>query len=124
MKWKTILIISVLLILSLNGISFTAEKKTSAGPAVSSEKEFTGERRGADGVGRVYLIRNAEGKEWTFLCDDKSLLINNKGKKAFSEISAKEFIGLFKLNEIVTIKYVEKDGKKLIKSIGPAAIAK
>ena len=124
MNWKTILIISVLLILSLNGISFSAEKKTSAGPVVSSEKEFTGERRGADGVGRVYLLRNAEGKELTFICDDKSLLINHKGKKAFSEISSKEFIELFKLNEMVTVKYVEKNGQKLIKSIGPAAIAK
>ncbi|OGP49989.1 MAG: hypothetical protein A2Y79_14850 [Deltaproteobacteria bacterium RBG_13_43_22] len=124
MKWKTILIISVLLILSLTGISFTAGKKTSAGPAVSSEKEYTGERRGVDGVGRVYWIRNAEGKELTFLCDDKSLLISKKGNKAFSEISPKEFIELFKLNEMVTVKYVEKNGKKLIKSIGPAAIAK
>jgi hypothetical protein len=42
----------------------------------------------------------------------------------FSEISAKEFVELFKLNEMVTVKYVEKNGKKLVNSIGPAAIAK
>ena len=124
MKRKTILIISVLLILTLISLSWAAEKKKSVGLAVSSEKEFTGERRGADGIGRVYWIRNTEGKELSFLCDDKSLLISNKGKKAFSEISSKEFIELFKLNEMVTVKYVEKNGKKWIKSIGPAATAK
>jgi hypothetical protein len=89
-----------------------------------SEQEFTGERRGADGVGRVYWIRNAEGEELTFICDGHSLLISNKGQKVFSEISAKEFVELFKLNEMVTVKYVEKNGKKLVNSIGPAAIAK
>ena len=119
MKWKTILMVSVLLILSLNGISFAA------GQAASSEKEFTGESRGSDGVGRVFWIRSAEGKEvLTFICDDKSLLISNDGKKAFSEISSKEFINLFKTNERVTVRYVGKNGKKLIKTIGPSATAK
>jgi hypothetical protein len=125
MKWKTILMISVPLILSLSGLSFTTENKTSTGQATSPEKEFTGESRGGDRVGRVFWIRSAEGKEeLTFICDDKSLLLSNKGKKAFSDISSKEFVDLFKTNEKVTIKYVEKNGKKLIKSIGPATTTK
>jgi hypothetical protein len=125
MKRKTILMVSVILILSLNGFSFAAEKKTSTGKAASSEKEFTGEIRGSDGVGRVFWIRGAEGKEeLTFTCDGKSLLINNKGKKSFSDIGSKEFIGLFKMNEKVTVKYLEQNGKRLIKSIGPVSTAK
>ena len=94
MKRKMILMVSVfvILILSLNGFSFAAEKKTSTGKAASSEKEFTGGIRGSDGVGRVFWIRGAEGKEeLTFTCDEKSLLINNKGKRSFSDIGSKEF---------------------------------
>jgi len=63
MKRKTILMVSVILILSLNGFSFATEKKPSTGKAASSEKAFTGEIRGSDGVGRVFWIRSAEGKE-------------------------------------------------------------
>ena len=71
---KTILMVSVLLILPLNGFSFAGEKKATTGQAASSEKEFTGESRGGDGVGRVFWIRSVEGKEeLTFTCDDKSV---------------------------------------------------
>jgi hypothetical protein len=125
MKRKTILMVSIILIFSLNGFSFAAEKKTSAGKGASSEKEFTGEIRGSDGVGRVFWIRRGEGKEEiTFTCDEKSLLINNKGEKSFSDIGSKEFIDLFKINEKVTVKYLEQNGKRLIKSIGAVSTAK
>lgn len=113
MKWKVILMVSVLSVLWLSGISLAAEKV------------FTGESRGGDGVGRVFWIRVGEGQpDQTFTCDDKSLLITAKGQRAFSEISSKEFIELFKTNEKVTVKYVEKSGKKWVKTIGPATLFK
>ena len=119
---KKIVLFSLVSILSLTGFSFAAEIKGAKGQSVASEKEFIGESRGGDGVGRVFWIRSGEGKkEETFTCDDKSLLVTSKGQRAFSEISSKEFIELFKTNEKVKVKYVEKAGKKLVKSIGPAA---
>lgn len=120
MKIKTILALSVLLMLSLAVLSFAAEKKST--PAT---KEFTGESRGADGVGRVFWIRKADGEpDQTFQCDEKSLLVTKEGKKPFSGISSKEFIDLFRINEKVTVKYVDKGEKKLVKMIGPAEAMK
>ena len=125
MKWKIILMVSVLSALWLGGMSLAAEKKAAKGQAASGEKVFTGESRGGDGVGRVFWIRAGEGQpDQTFTCDDKSLLITAKGQKAFSEISSKEFIELFKTNERVTVKYVEKNGKKWVKTIGSATLFK
>lgn len=80
----------------------------------AAEKQITGEVKAVDTAAKTITVVKKD-MEVVITVDDKTTITINKEKKALSDVKA---------GDTVTVAYVEKEGKKIAKSITAAPTKK
>lgn len=126
MKKAIAIIVAMLFVFAIASLAIAAEEKKAVAPVekkveekkveekkavAAAEKKFSGEIKAIDKEKKtVTLTKKVKDKvtEAVFAVDDKTVVMIGKEKKAFADL---------KVGDKAGVKFEEKDGKKIAKSI-------